>query len=67
VNITTSAGLAALQTALTPGATVQVFGVPKADGSLQAYTLFYYTGTPPCPWAPLALVWTGALAPTLVA
>jgi hypothetical protein len=47
IDITTSSGLAQLQAALTPGTSVKVFGIPKTDGTLQAYTVFYYTGTQP--------------------
>ncbi len=47
VDITTSAGLTTLTNGLSTGATVKVFGVPQADGTLKAYVLTYYTGDKP--------------------
>lgn len=47
VDITTAAGLAQLSTALQVGTSVRVFGLPKSDGGVQAYTLVYYTGVKP--------------------
>src|SRR6185437_9607333 len=41
VDITTSAGLDQLSTALQVGVSVRIFGLPKADGVVQAYTLVY--------------------------
>jgi hypothetical protein len=32
---------------LAAGAVVKVYGVPQANGTLQAYVLTYYTGTMP--------------------
>ncbi len=52
LDITTSSGLAQLSAALTPGAYVNVFGIPKSSGAVQAYTLLYYTGIHPRPVAP---------------
>ena len=46
-DITTSAGLTAVQTNLVNGAPVKVFGVPNSDGTIKAYVLFYYTGDMP--------------------
>jgi hypothetical protein len=45
VDITTSSGLTTLTNGLTAGALVKVYGVPQANGTLQAYVLAYYTGT----------------------
>jgi hypothetical protein len=45
VDITTSSGLATLTNGLAAGALVKVYGVPEANGALQAYVLTYYTGT----------------------
>ena len=47
VNLTTQAGLNTVQTNLTPGTQVKVFGVPQTDGSVKAYVFFYFTGTMP--------------------
>lgn len=47
VDLTTQAGLNTVQTGLTPGALVKVFGVPQTDGSIRAYVFFYFTGTMP--------------------
>lgn len=47
VDITTSAGLTTLTNGLSTGATVKVYGVPQADGTLKAYVLTYYTGDKP--------------------
>ncbi len=47
IDITTSSGLAALQSGLAVGAPVAVFGVPQANATLQAYVLAYYTGEMP--------------------
>jgi len=45
IDITTSAGLNSLANGLIAGALVKVYGVPRADGTLKAYVLAYYTGT----------------------
>jgi hypothetical protein len=45
-DITTTAGLAAFTSGLQAGAKVQVSAVPQADGSLKAYAVNYFTGTP---------------------
>jgi hypothetical protein len=45
VDVTTSAGLTTLTNGLAAGAPVKVYGVPRADGTLKAYVLVYYTGT----------------------
>ena len=48
IDITTAAGLAALTSGLVAGTTpVKVYGVPQANGSLNAYVLAYYTGDNP--------------------
>lgn len=52
LDITTSSGLAQLSAALTPGVYVNVFGLPKSSGTVQAYTLLYYTGINPRRVAP---------------
>jgi hypothetical protein len=45
VDITTSSGLTTMTNGLAAGALVKVYGVPQANGTLQAYVLAYYTGT----------------------
>jgi len=46
VDISTGTGQTALSAALVPNKTrVKVFGVPESGGAIQAYVLFYYTGT----------------------
>jgi hypothetical protein len=45
VDITTSSGMTAIETALVAGTPVKVFGVPQTSGGIQAYVLFYYTHT----------------------
>lgn len=47
IDVTTSAGLAAITAGLVGGAPVQAFGVPQSDGTLKAYVLAYFTGTMP--------------------
>ena len=47
VNLATQAGLNTVQTNVTPGTPVKVFGVPQTDGSIKAYVFFYFTGTMP--------------------
>ncbi len=48
IDITTTTGLAALTSGLVAGTTpVKVYGVPQANGSLNAYVLAYYTGDNP--------------------
>ena len=47
VDVTTSAGLATLTAALAAGAPVKVYGVPRTDGTLEAYVLTYFTGQAP--------------------
>jgi len=44
-DLTTPAGLMNVGNNLVTGATVKVFGIPQADGSIKAYVIFYYTGT----------------------
>jgi hypothetical protein len=47
IDITTSAGLAALTNGLAAGAPVDVYGVPQANSSIKAYVLAYFTGELP--------------------
>ncbi len=47
VDVTTSAGLATLTTGLAAGAPVRVYGIPRADATLRAYVLTYFTGDLP--------------------
>ena len=47
LDITTSAGIAALTSGLAVGAPVKVYGVPQADTTLRAYVLAFYTGDLP--------------------
>jgi hypothetical protein len=47
IDITTAGGLASLTGGLIAGAPVKVYGVPQADGTLQAYVLTYFTGQAP--------------------
>ena len=44
IDITTSAGLNALNAALADNAPLKVYGIPQANGSLKAYVLTYFTG-----------------------
>ena len=52
VDITTASGLEQLAAALTPGAYVNVFALPKSSDTVQGYTLLYYTGINPRQVAP---------------
>jgi hypothetical protein len=52
IDITTNAGLMALENGLTVGAPVAVFGVPQANATLTAYVIAYYTGEMPATNAP---------------
>ncbi len=47
VDLTTSAGQAAVASHLVVGTPVKVFGVPQPDGSIKAYVIIYYTGVMP--------------------
>lgn len=47
VDLTTQAGLNTVQTNLTTGTLVKVFGVPQTGGGIKAYVFFYFTGTMP--------------------
>jgi hypothetical protein len=47
VDVTTAAGQNTLQTNLTAGTPVKVFGVPQTSGGIKAYVFFYFTGTMP--------------------
>lgn len=44
-DLTSAAGLAALQAAIKTGTRVEVSGIPQSDGSLKAVSVKYYTGT----------------------
>lgn len=46
-DLTTAGGLAVVAGHLVDGAPVKVYGVPRADGSIEAYVLLYFTGTTP--------------------
>lgn len=46
-DVATSAGLTALTNGLAVGAPIKVYGVPQADGTLKAYVLAYFAGSPP--------------------
>ena len=45
VDITTTAGQNTITSNLVTGTPVKVFGVPQANGTIQTYVIFYYTGT----------------------
>lgn len=47
VDVTTASGMASLTAGVAVGAKVKVFGIPQADGSLNAYVVAYFTGTDP--------------------
>jgi hypothetical protein len=47
IDVTTSAGLAALTSNLTAGEPVKVYGIPQSDGTLKAYVMAYFTGAMP--------------------
>jgi Domain of unknown function (DUF4382) len=47
VDLTTPAGQNTVQSNLTLGTPVKVFGVPQINGSIKAYVFFYFTGTAP--------------------
>lgn len=44
LDVSTAAGLDALNAGLVSGAVVKVYGVPQADGGIRAYALAFYTG-----------------------
>jgi hypothetical protein len=46
-DITTTAGMNNVAAKLVNGTLVKVFGVPQSDGTIKAYTVFYYTGVMP--------------------
>lgn len=46
-DVSTSAGLAAMTSALSLNARVRVSGIPQADGTFKAYVITYFTGTQP--------------------
>lgn len=43
-DITTQAGLSAIEAGLVSGAPVKVFGIPQPDGTIKAYVVIYFTG-----------------------
>jgi uncharacterized protein DUF4382 len=45
IDITTTAGQNTIASNLVTATPVKVFGVPQANGTIQAYVVFYYTGT----------------------
>jgi hypothetical protein len=47
VDIGTSGGLDTFTTALSAGTLVKVYGIPQADGTLNAYAVTYFTGMMP--------------------
>jgi len=47
IDLATPAGQASLGTYLAAGATVKVYGIPQANGHIQATVVFCYTGTLP--------------------
>jgi Domain of unknown function (DUF4382) len=47
VDLTTPAGQSTIQSNLTVGTPVKVFGVPQTNASIKAYVFFYFTGTMP--------------------
>ena len=46
-DLTTNVGLSNVAANLTTNTPVKVFGVPQTNGSVQAYVIFYFTGTMP--------------------
>jgi hypothetical protein len=46
-DITTPAGLSAIEAGLVSGAPVKVFGIPQPNAMLKAYVVIYFTGTLP--------------------
>jgi len=46
-DISTTAGLSAVTTALAINTPVRISGIPQADGTLKAYVITYFTGTHP--------------------
>ncbi len=47
VDLTTQNGLNTVETSLTAGTPVKIFGVPQVGGAIKAYVFFYFTGTMP--------------------
>jgi hypothetical protein len=47
IDITTASGMSSLTAGLAVGAKVKVYGIPQANGSLNAYVLTYFTGSEP--------------------
>ena len=46
-DITTTSGMNNVAAKLVNGTLVKVFGVPQSDGTIKAYTVFFYTGVMP--------------------
>jgi hypothetical protein len=46
-DLTTADGLAAVAAHLVASTPIRVYGVPQADGSIEAYIVFYFTGSIP--------------------
>jgi hypothetical protein len=47
VDVTSTSGQNTVTTNLVAGTPVKVFGIPQANGSIQSYVVFYYTGMAP--------------------
>jgi hypothetical protein len=45
-DITTQAGLSAIEAGLASGAPVKVYGIPQASATIKAYVVIYFTGLP---------------------
>ncbi len=45
-DITTQAGLSAIEAGLVSGAPVKVFGIPQPNATIKAYVVIYFTGLP---------------------
>ena len=42
IDISSAAGMTTMTTYVATGATVRVYGIPQADGSIKAYSLNYF-------------------------
>jgi hypothetical protein len=47
IDIASTSGQATFSHALTVGTPVKVYGIPRSDGTMQAYVVTYFTGTMP--------------------
>jgi hypothetical protein len=45
-DITTQAGLSAIEAGLVSGAPVKVYGIPQSNATIKAYVVIYFTGLP---------------------